>query len=83
MQVAFERLGGDDDHIAMRWCGHGHAAADMGGGSAEVRLIMVATLRHGRIAFTERFDDDEGRGARVPCGAAESGARPIRRCVTG
>jgi hypothetical protein len=59
MQVAFEWLAGDDDHMAMRFRGHGHAAADMGGGSAEVRLIMVATLRRGRIALGERFDDDD------------------------
>ena len=36
MEVAFEWLGGDDDHIAMRWNGHGHAAADMGGGAADI-----------------------------------------------
>ena len=61
MGVAFEWLGGDDDHIAMRWTGHGHAAAEMGGGAAEFRLIIVATVRHGGIALTERFDhDDEG-----------------------
>ena len=61
MQVAFERLGGDDAHIAMRVSGHGRAAADMGGGALEYRLCQVATIRHGRIASTERFDvDDEG-----------------------
>jgi hypothetical protein len=61
MQVAFERLAGDEDHMAMLWSGRGRAAADMGGGAAEVGLILVATVRHGRIAFTERFDvDDEG-----------------------
>ena len=61
MEVTFEWLGGDDDHIALRWNGQGHAAADVGGGAAEYRLILVATIRDGRIAYTERFDlDDEG-----------------------
>ena len=84
VQVAFEWLGGDDDHMAMRFSGHGHAAADMGGGSAEVRLIMVATLRHGRIAFAERFDvDDEGAALACLAERGQSGAPSIRRCAAG
>lgn len=75
MQLAFERLGGDDDHMAMRSIGRGHAAAEMGGGAAEVRMILVATVRHGRIAFSERFDDAD-EGAALACLAERQSTGP-------
>ena len=75
MQVAFERLAGDDDHMAMRWRAHGHAAADMGGGSAEYWLVLVTTIRHGRIAFTERFDVDD-EDAALACLAERQSQAP-------
>jgi hypothetical protein len=66
LQVAFDWIGGDDDHIALRWGGKGHAAADIGGGAAEYQMILVATIRRGQIAFTERFDIDD-QGAALAC----------------
>jgi hypothetical protein len=75
MEVSFERLGGDDDHMAMRWGGRGHAAADMGGGAAELWLIQVVTVRDGRIAFTERFDEGD-EGAALACLAERQSQAP-------
>jgi ketosteroid isomerase-like protein len=56
MQLRFEWLGGDEDHIALRWGGQGHAAAATGGGAFEYHLVIVATIRDGGISETEHFD---------------------------
>jgi hypothetical protein len=56
MQIRFEWLGGDEDHIAVRWGGRGHAAGDTGGGAFEYHLVIVATIRDGGIGETEHFD---------------------------
>jgi hypothetical protein len=67
LEICFEWLGGDADHIVVRWGGQGHAAAETGGGAFEYHFVIVATLRDGLIADTEHFDvgDEEAALARM------------------
>jgi ketosteroid isomerase-like protein len=59
-ELRFEWLGGDDEHGVLRAGGHGHAADEMGGGEFEIVLVVVATVRDGRIVHNANFDlDDE------------------------
>ena len=60
-ELRFEALDGDDEHIALRLGGDGHAAD--GGGRLEYEVIVVATVRDGRIVRAERFDAGEEAAA--------------------
>jgi len=62
VEMRFEVLAGDDEHIVMRAGGYGSAAADAGGGPMEVVVILVSTVRDGRFSRGEQFEaDDEAR----------------------
>ena len=61
VEIRFEALAGDDEHIALRFGGYGHAAE--GGGAMEYVVLAVATLRDGRILRAELFDVDDEAAA--------------------
>ena len=48
LEVSFELLDGDDEHIAARYGARGHAAD--GGGEMEYFVIAVTSVRDGRVA---------------------------------
>ena len=53
--LRFETLvAGDDCHAVLRGIGCGHVPE--GGGPIEADVLLVATIRDGRIAREERFD---------------------------
>ena len=47
-EMRFEIVAGDEESILVRQAGHGHAAADSGGGAMEYLTIAVVTFRDGR-----------------------------------
>ena len=58
MEISFEALASDDEHIATRFTAHGHSSSDLGGGVWELALVLAASLCDGRIAQVELFDGD-------------------------
>jgi hypothetical protein len=78
-QAWFEWLGGDDEHVVVRFGGHGHAADELGGGALEIVIVIVATVRDGRIRRTEYFEDGDEAAAFAHLAALQHSAhRPTR-----
>ena len=61
LDFRFEALAGDEQNIAVRIGGYGHAAE--GGGAMEYVVLAVATLRDGRWQRAELFDDGDEEAA--------------------
>jgi ketosteroid isomerase-like protein len=53
-ELRFETIAGDDDYVAGRCTAHGHLPES--GGPVELEMLIVATVRDGRIANEELFD---------------------------
>ena len=56
VELRFEVFAADDEHLAVRYSGHGHAAA--GGGEMEYVTTMAARIRDGRLLLCEMFEAD-------------------------
>ncbi len=78
-EFRFETLASDDERIAVRVEGSGHAAESAGGGPLEYEISLVATISGGRTVRNDWFDSDadalayfeQRRGTSPPATAAD------------
>ena len=61
IEIRLDVLASDDEHIALRWTGVGHAAD--GGGAVDYAGLVVANVRERHVAHAEIFDRDDEEGA--------------------
>ena len=87
IEIRLDVLASDDEHIALRWTGVGHAAD--GGGAVDYAGLVVANVRERHVAHAEIFDRDDEEGALARFEELRSPVEPqprasrCARCLSG
>ena len=82
LDFRFEALAGDEQTIAVRVGGYGHATAEAGGGAMEYVAIAVATIRDGLWRRAELFDADDESAALARFEELRRAGRPAAERAT-